>query len=116
MIPNEYLIPMAAMVLGSNFLTAWLTKWYERKQTQAGTIKLKNESGQIILEGELKVTEFYKKQLEAILEKYNMLEKKLDNEIKDHAKCESQIAVLQAQYHELQRQFTLFKTQVTGLS
>lgn len=115
MIPNEYIIPMAAMFLGSNLLTAWLTKYFERRQTQAGTIKLRNESGQIILEGELKVTEFYKKQLEAILEKYTNLETKLDIKIKDHEKCENKIIVLQNQYHDLQRQFTLLKTQVSGL-
>lgn len=113
MTSNE-LIPVLGIMLGSSVLTAWLTKFYDRKQTQAGTIKLKNEAGQIVLEGELKVTEFYKKQLEAILEKYNMLEKRLDEKIKDHEKCESQISILQVQYHELQRQFTLFKTQVTG--
>lgn len=99
------------IVLTSNVLTVLVTKFYERKQTQAGTIKLRNESGQIILEGELKVTEFYKKQLEAILEKYDNLEKRFDLKIKDHENCEAQIDILTAQYHELQRQFTLFKSQ-----
>ena len=103
------------LVLGSNVITIIVTKWFERKQVQAGTIKLRNESGQIVLEGELKVTEFYKTQLEAILEKYDSLEVKLDSKIKDHEICESNILVLQNQYHDLQRQFTLFKTQVTGL-
>lgn len=116
MIPNEYIIPLIIAFLGSNLLTAIVIKYLERKQTQAGTIKLRNESGQIILEGELKVTEFYKKQLETILEKYNTLEIKLDKKIKDHEQCETKIAVLEAQYQDLQRQFTLFKTQVTGIS
>lgn len=102
------------IVLSSNVLTIIITKWFERKQFEAGTIKLRNESGQIVLEGELKVTEFYKKQLEDIIQKYDNLEKKLDLKIKDHEKCEDKIATLQGQYHDLQRQFTLFKSQVSG--
>ncbi len=101
------------LVLTSNVLTVLITKWFEKRQTQAGTIKLRNESGQIVLEGELKVTEFYKKQLEAILEKYDALSVKLDKEILEHQQCEVKIAVLQSQYTEIQRQFTLLKTQVT---
>lgn len=102
------------IVLTSNVIVVFITKWFERKLQQAGTIKLRNESGQIILEGELKVTEFYKKQLEAILDKYNLLELKLDREIAEHRSCEEKIYNLQQKYDHLQREFTLFKSQASG--
>jgi hypothetical protein len=107
-------IEFISLVLGSNVLTALLAHLFSIRQSHAGTVKLKNEAGQIVLEGELKLTEFYKKQLDSIMEKYNYLEKKLDDEIKEHQKCESQIQVLTSQYLELQRQFTLFKTQISN--
>lgn len=100
------------LVLGSSLVTLIVTKLFERKQSKAGTIKLKNEAGQIVLEGELKVTEFYKEQLESILTKYNLLEKRLNDEILAHQKCELQIMQLESKYSDLQRQFTLLKTQI----
>lgn len=102
----------AVLVVGSSLATLIITKLFERKQTKAGTIKLKNEAGQIVLEGELKVTEFYKEQLESILLKYTVLEKRLNDEILAHQKCELQIIQLEAKYADLQRQFTLLKTQI----
>lgn len=102
-----------ALVLSSNVATVLITQFLNRKKEHAGIVKLRNESGQIVLEGELKVTEFYKKQLEAILVKYDSLEKRLDDEVKEHEQCRIKIAALQVQYLDLQRQFTLFKTQVS---
>lgn len=100
------------LVIGSSAFTLIATKLFERKQSRAGTIKLKNEAGQIVLEGELKVTEFYKEQLESILLKYNILEKRLNDEVLAHQRCELQIMELESKYADLQRQFTLLKTQI----
>jgi len=97
------------LVIGSGLSTLLITKLFDRRQSKAGTIKLKNEAGQIVLEGELKVTEFYKEQLETILKKYSLLETRMNEEIIAHAKCQKRIDELETKYNELQREFTLFK-------
>lgn len=108
------LIEIASLVAGSSLLTVVVQKLFERPQSKAGTIKLKNEAGQIVLEGELKVTEFYKEQLEAIMEKYNILEHRLDTEIEAHSACQEQISLLESKHNELQRQFTLLKMKLNS--
>ena len=108
---NDNNLITTILVVGSSLVTLVITKLFERKQNRAGTIKLRNEAGQIVLEGELKVTEFYKEQLEAILQKYSLLEKRLNDEVIAHAMCQQRIEELEAKYNNLQREFTLFKSQ-----
>ena len=74
-------VEIIGVILGSNVALEIAKNFLQRKQTTAGTIKLRNEAGQIVLEGELKVTEFYKEQLEAIMAKYLSLEKKFEEKI-----------------------------------
>lgn len=107
-------IEVIGIILGSNIVLEIMKHFLQKKQTTAGTIKLKNEAGQIVLEGELKVTEFYKEQLEAIMAKYVSLEKTFQEKIAEHSNCEQKIISLQAKYTDLQRQFTLLKTQVNA--
>lgn len=110
------LAEILAMTLGSGFagsvITTIINTLAKRKEVKASAVKLKNESGQIVLEGELKVTAFYKEQLEAILAKYTLLEKRLEEAIRHHEQCEAKIEEWESKYAELQRQFTLLKTKV----
>ncbi len=93
-------------ILGSNVLTAIITIFAKRGSEKAGTIKLKNESGQLVLEGELKLTGFYKDQLEVIISKYNLLEKKFDEKIKENIDCNARVHELEAKCLDLQLQIT----------
>jgi uncharacterized protein involved in exopolysaccharide biosynthesis len=105
-------IEIVGIILGSNVLIELVKGVFTRKQTTAGTIKLKNEAGQIIIEGELKVSEFYKKEWQELLERYQKLEDAFELKQKEHEGCRGEILILQKQYQELQRQFTLLKTQL----
>lgn len=80
----------AAVGIGGSVLTYFFT----RKKEIAGTMKLTNEAGDILVTGEFKLSEFYKKQLEDLIKKYNNMEKKYDKLIqeneaikKQHDKC-----------------------------
>jgi septal ring factor EnvC (AmiA/AmiB activator) len=106
------LLQMAGAAAGGGVITMIVQKLFERPQSKAGTIKLRNESGQIVLEGELKVTEFYKEQLEIILSKYEELERRLEVEIEEHKACQKQITELESKHNDLQRQFTLLKMEL----
>lgn len=107
-------LEIIGLILGSNVIIELIKQLFKNKQIRAGAIKLRNEAGQIVLEGELRVTEFYKEQLEDIMAKYLVLERKLDEEIFAHSECEAKIRILEAKHADLQRQFTLLKTQMNS--
>lgn len=102
---------LISLIIGSNVATFTVQSIFNRKKHRAEISKTKHESEEIQIGNEVKMATFYKDQLTHVLEKYDFLEKKFDLKIKDHENCESKIATLQLQYHDLQRQFTLFKTQ-----
>jgi predicted nuclease with TOPRIM domain len=107
-------IEIGALILGSNIALELVKQFFTRNHTTAGTIKLKNEAGQIVLEGELKITEFYKEQLEAILAKYTALEEKFEVKYQETEMYKEKLVELESKHAQLQRDFTLLKTQVTG--
>ena len=105
-------LEMIGIILGSNVLLEIVKGIFRNKQTTAGTIKLKNEAGQIVIEGELKVSEFYKKEWMELLARYEKLESSFEEKNKEHEGCRAEILTLQSAHRDLQRQLTLLKTQL----
>lgn len=105
-------LQLLGIILGSNLLIEIVKQLFANKQVNAGTIKLKNEAGQIVIEGELKISDFYKKEWQELLKRYENLEKNFEIKEKEHKNCQQEIYKLQRQTQELQRQITLLKTQL----
>lgn len=105
-------VTLIIMLLSTSGVTLLIKAYLEKDKTRAGTIKLRNEAGQIVLEGELKVTEFYRKHLEDLMEKYNVLEERLDQEIADHRACQERIGELEIKHMQLQKDFDALRLQL----
>ncbi len=109
---------MIALIGGSgvvgSIITKLIDKWTNKKSNEQNAIKLKNESDRIELDSDLQLTEFYRKQIEDMMSKYNILEQRLDQKINENEDCENRLNSLEQKYTDLQRQFTLFKTQMSG--
>ena len=105
MTTTEILLALAIPLF--SFVTFLIQKATSRQTDKAGVIKLKNESGQMVLEGELKLTGFYKDQLENIITKYNLMEKRLEERNREYTTCQDKVAELEERCIDLQRQITL---------
>ena len=102
-------ISIVGVILGSNVIIEIIKQFFIRRNTNAGTIKLTNEAGQIVIEGELKVSEFYKKEWQELLARYEALEKRLEDKHKENDNIRAEFIVLQKSYSDLQREWTLLK-------
>ena len=103
-------VSIIGIILGSNVIIEVVKQAFIRRQTTAGTIKLTNEAGQIVIEGELKVSEFYKKEWQELLARYEALEKRLDEKQKEISAARVEMTSMQKQYTDLQRELTLLRT------
>ena len=104
-------ISVVGIILGSNVIIEIVKQVFVRRQTNAGTVKLKNEAGQIVIEGELKISEFYKREWQELLARYEELEKKIEEKQKEVETMRLQVNEVQKQYADIQRQLTLNKIQ-----
>lgn len=102
-------ISIIGIILGSNVIIEIIKQFFVRNQRNAGTVKLKNEAGQIVIEGELKISEFYKREWQELLARYEELEKKMEAKQKEADAMRLQVNEIQKQYTDIQRQFTLMK-------
>lgn len=91
-------------------LTKVVDKWLNRKTDKFALIKLKDEQGAVVLEGEIKISEYYKKELKEWIMKHEALEKKLEDKIKDYEICKASIRDVNIRADDLQRQITLLKS------
>ena len=105
-------IELTGIILGSNVVIELVKFLFTKKQLNDDTKKTSAEANQTLMEGELKLTQFYREQVEILIERYAVLEKKLNDKITAHLDCESRINILESKHLELQRQLTLLKTQL----
>lgn len=104
------IIALIAAAGGGALLGKLVDKWLNRKTDKFALIKLKDEQGAVVLEGEIKISEYYKKELREWIMKHEALEKKFDDKIKDYEMCKASIRDMNIRADDLQRQITVLKT------
>ncbi len=104
------IIALIAAAGGGALLSKLVEKWLNRKTDKFALIKLKDEQGAVVLEGEIKISEYYKKELREWIAKHEALEKKFDEKVKDYETCKASIRDINVRADDLQRQITLLKT------
>jgi len=107
-------VEVLALILGSNAFIEILKYAFNRRASKAAAGKVEKESTSLSLENEIKTSEFYKKEWHELVERYENIEKQLDDKIKEYMDCRGEITILQRKYEELLRQVTLLKTQLGG--
>lgn len=76
----QLIVSIVATMMGSAVIVEIIRHWSTKKQLTAGTVKLRNEAGEIVIEGEIKISEFYKKEFVDMRERYENLKKMLNEE------------------------------------
>ena len=97
------------LILGSNIALEFVKQIFSRNQNKASANKTKSEAATIILQGELKVTEFYKEQLENIMLKHQQLEQRLKLKEEENLILKDKFDAMEATNRELRREVTLLK-------
>lgn len=105
-------IEVLGLILGSNVFIEVLKYAFNKKALKANADKIDTESRNLALESEIRTSEFYKKEWQELIKRYEGVEKQLEDKIKEYIGCRAEIALLQKQYEELLRQITFLKTQI----
>lgn len=108
------IVSTIALILGSNAVIEVVKHLLNKKAKKAEADKVDTETGKVALESEIRTSEFYKKEWQELIHRYDALEKVLEDKIKEYMDCRAEIDKLQKQYQELQRQIVFLKTQING--
>lgn len=107
-------VEIIGLILGNLAVVEVVRHILNKRSAKAAVNKVDTETGSLALESEIRTSEFYKKEWQELIKRYDDLEKKLEDKIKEHLTCKAEISVLQKQYEELLRQIVFLKTQING--
>jgi len=105
-------LEIVSVILGSNVVIEFVKNIFNRKKVRADAAKTSAETDEIEMEGEQRLINFYREQLDNLVERHDILEQKLNRKIMDHEDCESRLSLLEDKYIDLQKQFTVLLTQL----
>lgn len=105
---TDWITILTALGLGA-FIPKFMEAILNRRQSKLARAKAVLEADKIKIEGEIMLSEYFKKELAMQIEDNKRFKLEFQEKMKEYDSCRASIRQMQVQYDELQRQLNMLK-------